>query len=78
MLATADPVVLLNEIQAAQEDLGRRVDHREVAGAIRSAHEVISAPAPGTTAEGGECRAIHRRPYRHIKPAPRKPRMLDA
>ncbi|MDQ0028076.1 hypothetical protein J2X90_005929 [Variovorax paradoxus] len=78
MLATADPVVLLNEIRAAQEDLGRRVDQRGVARVTESAHEIISAPAPVTAAQRGEQRAIHRRPYRRIKPVPRKPRMLDA
>ncbi|MBT2326394.1 hypothetical protein J7E62_29185 [Variovorax paradoxus] len=78
MLATADPVVLVNEIRDAQEDLGRRVDQRGVAGATGRVHEVINAPAPTTSAERGEQRAIHRRPYRRLKPVPRKPRMLDA
>ena len=78
MLATADPVVLLSEIRAAQEDLGRRVDQRGVAGARGSADEIINVAAPVTTTQSGEQRAIHRRPYRRLKPVPRRPRMLDA
>lgn len=78
MLATADPVVLLSEIRAAQEDLGRRVDQRGVAEARGSAGEIINVAAPVTTTQGGEQRAIHRRPYRRLKPVPRRPRMLDA
>lgn len=78
LLATADPVVLLSEIRAAQEDLGRRVDQRGVTGARGSADEIINVAAPVTATPSGEQRAIHRRPYRRLKPVPRRPRMLDA
>ena len=79
VLATADPVVLLNEIRAAQEDLGRRVDQRGVAGSCANTDEALGSPVAATpSVHSGEQRAIHRRPYKRRKPLPQKPRMLDA
>jgi hypothetical protein len=76
----SDPVVLIAEIRAAQTELGRRVDWRGLDGA--------RPPEPAMDLERfaaglriawreGERRPIHRRPYRHRIPMPRRPSMLD-
>lgn len=70
MQANADPVELLSEIRAAQDEPGRRVDQRGEAGALGVRGRIIGAFVPPRTAESGEQRAIHRRPYRRIKPVP--------
>jgi len=79
LLATADPVVLLTEIRAAQEELGRRVDQRGM-GTL-SGEPIESSGGPDVAplaARSGEQRAIHRRPYRRRQPVPRRAHMLDA
>lgn len=72
LLAHADPVVLFEEIRAAQEALGTRVDQR---GAL------VKHPAPVPVAQDrrarGELLTILRRPYRRTKPIPQKVAMLD-
>jgi len=89
---TLDPVALLAEIRAAQEELGNRVDHR--AGDARSqqgagksaAPQPLQSSAPdaavfartlGTTVASGEPRATHRRPKRRYKTRVRMPSKLD-
>lgn len=78
-LSAVDPVVLIGEIRAAQEDLGRRVDRRGVNTSVSDA-DVAPAATVDLDALGvdGEQRATHRRPYHRRKPLPRRPRMLDA
>jgi hypothetical protein len=79
LLATADPIALLTEIRAAQEDLGRRVDQRGMGTLAEDAIESPREPAVAPLAlKGGEQRAIHRRPYRRRQPVPRRAHMLDA
>lgn len=78
MVATVDAVVLLDEIRAAQEDLGRRVDQRGMDGSsLQTVDTVKMLAAAPLSVQSGEQRAIHRRPYRRRKPIPRKARMLD-
>jgi len=85
-----DPVALLAEIRAAQEELGNRIDRR-TGGALRenaggkSAMVVHSSTAePAAFARGlgndfarGEPRATHRRPKRRYKKRVRMPSKLD-
>jgi hypothetical protein len=76
----SDPVLLLAEIRAAQEELGERVDRR---GMNDGRPEPIVADLERFTAglrtawRDGERRRTHRRPYRRRKPVPRRPSMLD-
>ena len=89
---TLDPVALLAEIRAAQEELGNRVDRR--AGDGRGQQRVSNGTAPqpvqsspedavafaktlGKTIEAGEPRATHRRPKRPYKTRVRMPSKLD-
>jgi|HubBroStandDraft_6_1064221.scaffolds.fasta_scaffold36904_1 hypothetical protein len=88
---TLDPVALLAEIRAVQEELGNRVDRR--AGDARSQERASKSTAPqlmqsapdavafaktlGTTVEAGEPRATHRRPKRPYKTRVRMPSKLD-
>jgi hypothetical protein len=89
---TLDPVALLAEIRAVQEELGNRVDRR--AGDARSHQRASKSTAPqpmqssapdagafaktlGTTVEAGEPRATHRRPKRPYKTRVRMPSKLD-
>jgi hypothetical protein len=80
---TLDPVALLAEIRAAQEELGNRVDRRagkEVTlKLIQSAapDAVAFAGTLGTTAKAGDPRATHRQPKRHYKTRVRMPSKLD-
>ena len=78
-LLDVDPVVLIGEIRAAQEDLGRRVDRR---GMNNSVSDADVAPADTRCLDAlelhGEQRATHRRPYHRRKPLPKRSRMLDA
>jgi hypothetical protein len=88
---TLDPVVLLAEIRAAQEELGNRIDRR-AGGALREATTGTSdAVARNSTAEPaafarglgnnlgrGEPRATHRRPKRRYKKRVRMPSKLDS
>jgi integrase-like protein len=89
---TLDPVALLAEIRAAQEELGNRIDHR-TGGALRETAAVkrdVIAVVASSTAEPaafarrlgnelarGEPRATHRRPKRHYKKRVRMPSKLD-
>ena len=80
-----DPVGLLAEIRATQEELGNRVDRR--AGQARSLQPACTSTAPATaatfaktlgkTATAGEPRATHRRPRRPYKTRVRMPSKLD-
>jgi len=89
---TLDPVALLAEIRAAQEQLGNRVDRR--AGDARGHQRVgkgaalrpVQSSAPdtvafakalGTRVEAGDPRATHRRPKRPYKTRVRMPSKLD-
>ena len=73
----ADPVIALAAIRAAQADLGRRVDQRGVAAASGETPIVVDLTVGVLNAKrNGEHRAIHRRPYRRVKPMPCAP--LDA
>src|SRR5260370_12177090 len=68
-----DPVALLAEIRATQEELGNRVDRR----AARGLQRACKTPAPATaaafaktlatTVQLGEPRATHPRPHRPYK-----------
>jgi hypothetical protein len=89
---TLDPVALLAEIRAAQEELGNRVDRRagdargqQPAGKDTTPQPVQSstpdavafAKTLGTTVEAGDPRATHRRPKRPYKTRVRMPSKLD-
>ncbi len=89
---TLDPVALLAEIRAAQEELGNRVDRRggdarshQGAGKSAASQPVQSSPPDavvfartlGTTVASGEPRATHRRPKRPYKTRIRMPSKLD-
>jgi len=73
---TLDPVALLAEIRAAQEELGNRVDRRAGDTRRSAASQPMQSSAPdavvfartlGTTAASSEPRATHRRPKRLIR-----------
>jgi hypothetical protein len=87
-----DPVALLAEIRAVQDELGNRVDRR--AGDARGQQRASKSTAPqpvqssapdavafaktlGATIEAGEPRATHRRPKRSYKTRVRMPSKLD-
>jgi hypothetical protein len=78
-----DPVGLLDEIRATQDELGNRVDHR--AGQARGLQPAYTSTAPtatfaktlGKTAAVGEPRATHRRTRRPYKTRVRMPSKLD-
>ncbi len=79
-----DPIALLAEIRATQEELGNRVDRR--AGQARGLQRVRASTAPATaafakalgkTVKVGEPRATHRRPHRRYKTRVRMPSKLD-
>lgn len=89
---TLDPVALLAEIRAVQEELGNRVDRR--AGDARGQQRAGKSTAPqpvqsstldavafaktlGATVEAGDPRATHRRPKRPYKTRVRMPSKLD-
>jgi hypothetical protein len=89
---TLDPVTLLAEVRAAQEELGNRVDRRAAdarhqKGASKDAalqpvqsstpDAVAFARTLGTTVEAGDPRATHRRPKRPYKTRVRMPSKLD-
>jgi hypothetical protein len=87
---TLDPVALLAEIRAAQEELGNRIDRR-AGGALREnaggksdmvVHSSTAQPAAfarglGNDLARGEPRATHRRPKRRYKKRIRMPSKLD-
>jgi hypothetical protein len=89
---TLDPVALLAEIRAVQEELGNRVDRRagDACGQQRASKSTAPQPTQssaqdaaafaktlGTTVEAGEPRATHRRPKRPYKTRVRMPSKLD-
>lgn len=89
---TLDPVALLAEIRAAQEELGNRVDRRagDARGQQRAGKDTTPQPLQsstpdavafaktlGTTVEAGDPRATHRRPKRPYKTRVRMPSKLD-
>jgi hypothetical protein len=87
---TLDPVALLAEIRAAQEELGNRIDRR-AGGALQASvggrsdmvvHRLTAEPAAfarglGNNLGHGEPRATHRRPKRRYKKRVRMPSKLD-
>jgi hypothetical protein len=78
LLSDADAVLLLTEIRAAQEELGRRVDQRGVDGKIAKNERANDRVKVPPTTRSGEQRAIHRRPYHRRAPLPQRARMLDS
>lgn len=76
---TLDPVQLLAEIHAAQEELGERIGKRGLAPAASGspADPLAFARSLGTTATTTEIRATHRRPKRRYKKRIRMPSKLD-
>jgi hypothetical protein len=78
-----DPVALLAEIRATQEELGNRVDRRAARGLQRACNPPAPATAAafaktlGRTVQLGEPRATHRRPHRPYKTRVRMPSKLD-
>jgi hypothetical protein len=90
---TLDPVVLLAEIRAAQEELGDRIDRRaghahgeQRDGKATTAPQPVQSSAPdaiafaktlGRTVQAGDPRATHRRPKRRYKTRVRMPSKLD-
>jgi hypothetical protein len=78
--ANSDPVLLLAEIRAAQDELGRRVDRR---GLDSSRDEPIIvdlgrfAASLKSAWRDGEQRPTHRRAYRRRKPVLRRPSIVD-
>jgi Integrase core domain len=81
MYCALDPVALLAQMRAAQDELGQRVDQRAGALAVPVAPAqselAIFARRLGEDWKTGEQRAIHRRPYVRRNPVPRRPSMLD-
>jgi hypothetical protein len=89
---TLDPVALLAEIRAGQEELGNRVDRRagdargQDIGGNGTALQAVQSSAPatvafakslGTRVEASDPRATHRRPKRPYKTRVRMPSKLD-
>ena len=76
---TLDPVQLLAEIRAAQEELGERIGKRGLAtaGSVSPADPLAFARSLGTTATTAEVLATHRRPKRRYKKRIRMPSKLD-
>jgi hypothetical protein len=74
-----DPVALLAEIRATQEELGERIGKRGLAAAVGAspADPLAFARSLGTTATPVEARATHRQPKRHYKTRIRMPSKLD-
>jgi hypothetical protein len=78
-----DPVALLAEIRATQEELGNRVDRRAARGLQRPCKTPTPATAAafaktlGRTVQLGEPRATHRQPHRPYKTRIHMPSKLD-
>jgi hypothetical protein len=78
-----DPIALVAEIRATQEELGNRIDRR--AGQARGLQRACTSIAPATAAfakagkmvKVGEPRATHRRPHRSYKTRIHMPSKLD-
>jgi len=81
---TLDPVALLAEIRATQEELGNRVDRRAGKNTILQPAQsqvppdaVDFANTLGATVKADDPRATHRRPKRRYKARVRMPSKLD-
>jgi hypothetical protein len=78
---TLDPVVLLSEIRAAQEELGRRIDRRGLVAAsqvpLPKSNTADFAQTLGTSIKAGEPRGTHRRAKGKYKTRIRMPSKLD-
>ncbi|MGV7219840.1 integrase catalytic domain-containing protein [Bradyrhizobium sp. UFLA05-112] len=76
---TLDPVQLLADIRAAQEELGERIGKRGLVttAGVSPADPLIFAQSLGTVATATEVRATHRRPKRRYKKRIRMPSKLD-
>ena len=78
---TLDPVVLLSEIRAAQEELGRRIDRRGLAAALQMPLPISNttdfAQTLGMSIKAGEPRGTHRRAKGKYKTRVRMPSKLD-
>jgi hypothetical protein len=76
-----DPVALLAQMRAAQDELGRRVDQRgriaNTAAVPAQSNVTIFARGLGEDWKDGEQRIIHRRRYVRRKPIPPRASMLD-
>ena len=74
-----DPVALLAEIRAAQDEFGERIGKRGLAAAAVPfpVDPLEFARSLGTTAKTAEVRATHRRPKRRYKKRIRMPSKLD-
>jgi len=80
LMETADPVLLFAAIRAAQEELGRRVDHRGMKAKIEEPIAIdlqCFAANLKTAWKSGEIRPTHRRPYRRTKPVVKRPSMYE-
>ncbi len=74
----ADPVIALAAVRAAQTELGQRVDQRGIAPAPKEAAIIVDfVSSVAESKRNGEHREIHRRPYRRVKPIPKRASMLD-
>jgi hypothetical protein len=79
-MTRSDPVLLFEEVRAAQEELGRRIDRRGLDATSTGApvFDLQRFSANLKTAwQAGENRRTHRRPYRRHKPIPRRATMFD-
>ncbi len=78
---TLDPVVLLSDIRAAQEELGRRIGRRGLAAASQMQLPISNATdfaqTLGMSIEAGEPRGTHRRAKGKYKTRVRMPSKLD-
>jgi hypothetical protein len=78
---TLDPVVLLSEIRAAQEELGRRIDRRGLVAASQVPLPISNtadfAQTLGISIKAGEPRGTHRRAKGKYKTRVRMPSKLD-
>ncbi|MCP3468052.1 DDE-type integrase/transposase/recombinase [Bradyrhizobium sp. CCGUVB23] len=76
---TLDPVQLLADIRAAQEELGERIGKRGLVTTVgvSPADPLIFAQSLGTVVTATEVRATHRRPKRRYKKRIRMPSKLD-
>ncbi len=78
---TLDPVMLLSEIRAAQDELGRRIDRRGLSAASQVPLPISKtadfAQTLGMSIEAGEPRGTHRRAKGKYKTRIRMPSKLD-
>ena len=74
--AAADPVLLMDEIRAAQEALGHWVDRRGLVKETLDPAANVANLASAAQPRSGEPRTIHRRAYRRRKPIPKRLGML--